>query len=238
MELRHYWSIIWDRRLVVLGVTLASLVAAILSVAALPQPLPSYQAAVTFSVSPTNLPQPSYQQYGEYYLFLASEFLNDDIINVVEGPGFLDAVRAHVGNRSEGPPSGSIKGKKAHRVITFTVSSDRGSDATDLAQGIKDLLTSPGPNDRNILQDVFSAQAPRVSTLDGPRLTVQPGVRRGAFDVAVRTLLGLVVGLALAFLLYYLDDRIQDRAEVERLTGLPVLGEIPLPGRERLRAKA
>src|SRR5438105_12404690 len=98
MELRHYSSVIWDRRLVVLGVTLASLIAAILSVAALPQPLPSYQAAVTFSVTPTNLPQPSYQQYGEYNLFLASEFLNDDIINMVEGPDLLDALRVHLGN--------------------------------------------------------------------------------------------------------------------------------------------
>jgi capsular polysaccharide biosynthesis protein len=73
-------------------------------------------------------------------------------------------------------------------------------------------------------------------TIDAPRLIVQPGVRRGAFDVAVRTLLGLVVGIALAFLLHYLDDTIRDRADLERALGLPVMAELP-GGRERLRAK-
>ena len=93
MELRQYWRIVWDRRWVVLGVTLIALVAAIVSVAALPQPLPSYQATVQLGVRPTAFPRQSYEQFSEYYLFLASEFLNDDVINVVEGNGFLDALR-------------------------------------------------------------------------------------------------------------------------------------------------
>jgi capsular polysaccharide biosynthesis protein len=235
VELRHYWSVIWSRRLVVLAVTLVSLVAAILSVVALPQPLPSYQATIQLGVSPTVFPSPSYQQYGEYYLFLASEYLNDDVINVVEGNGFLDALRARYASRPEGAPSGSIKGKKAHRVITFTVSSDKGADAMTLAQGIQELLVSPGPGDPRYME-MFSAQQPRVTVIDPPRLIVQPGVRRGALDVGVRTMLGLVVGLALAFLLHYLDETVQTREDLEAL-GLVVLAEIPRPGRERLAAK-
>jgi capsular polysaccharide biosynthesis protein len=235
MELRGYWSIVWERRLVVVGVTLLALLAAVLSVVALPQPLPSYQATIQLGVSPTRFPEMSYQNYSEYYAFLASEFLNDDIINVVEGNGFQDALKARFANRPGGAPNGSIKGKKAHRVITFTVSSDRGEDAMTMAQGIQELLANPGPGDPKYLE-MFSAQQPRVVTIDAPRLIVQPGVRRGAFDVAVRTLLGLVVGIALAFLLHYLDDTIRDRADLERALGLPVMAELP-GGRERLRAK-
>jgi hypothetical protein len=226
MELRHYWSIVWDRRLVVAGVTLLALIAGVFSILALPQPLPSYQATVQLGVSPTNFPEMSYRQYGEYYAFLASEFLNDDLINVVEGNGFGDALKARYANRPEGAPIGSIKGKKAHRVITFTISSERGSDAMILAGGIEELLTRPGPGEPKYLE-MFSAQAPRVVTIDPPRLIVQPGVRRGAFDVGVRTMLGLIAGLALAFLLYYLDPNVRDRVEAERATGLPVLAEIP-----------
>lgn len=228
MELRHYWSIVWRRRLIVLAVTLAALVAAVFSVAALPQPLPSYQATIQLGVSPTVFPEMSYRQYGEYYLFLSSEFLNDDIINVVEGNGFGDALRARYANRPEGPPHGSIKGKKAHRVITFTVASDSGPDALIMAQGIQELLANPGPNDPKYME-MFTAQQPRVLTIDPPRLIVQPGVRRGAFDVGVRTLLGLVVALAFAFLLHYLDNTVRDREELERASGLPVLAEIPRP---------
>ena len=237
MELRRYWAIVWARRWIVIGVTLVALLAGIASVAFLPQPLPSYQATVQIGVRPQKFPTPSYEQYGEYYLFLASEFLNDDVINVVEGNGFLDALKARYAGRPEGPPGGSIKGKKAHRVITFTVSSDKGGDAMTMAQGIEELLSNPGPNDPRYM-DMFSAQQPRVTVIDPPRLIVQPGVRRGALDVGVRTLLGLIVGLALAFLLHYLDDTLHDRAEAERLTGLPVLAEIPRQGRERLKSKA
>ncbi len=233
MELRQYWRIVWDRRLVVLGVTLVALVAAIVSVAALPQPLPSYQATVQLGVRPGKLPSQSYGLYGEYYEFLASEFLNDDIINIVKAPGFADALQKRLAGRPEGPPSGSIKGEKAHRVVTFTVSSDRGSDAMDMAKGITDLLM----NDPTY-KEALSEQDPKFTVIDPPRLIVQPGVRRGALDVAIRTLLGLIFGLALAFLLHYLDDTFHDGAEVERLTGLPVLAEIPKPGKERLRAKA
>jgi capsular polysaccharide biosynthesis protein len=235
VELRHYWSVVWDRGLIVLAVTLASLLAAILSVAALPQPLPSYQETIQLGVKPTVFSRQSLDQYGEYYLFLASEFLNDDVINVVEGNGFLDALKARYASRPEGAPNGSIKGKKAHRVITFTVSSDTGADAMTMAQGIQELLASPGPGDPRYME-IFSEQQPRVSVIDPPRLIVQPGVRRGALDVAVRTLLGLIVGLALAFLLHYLDDTVRTGEDLERL-GLPVLAEVPRPGRERLAAK-
>jgi capsular polysaccharide biosynthesis protein len=215
MELRQYWRIVWDRRLLVLGVTLVALVAAIVSVATLPQPLPSYQATVQLAVRPTTLPVLTRDTYVEYYAFLSSEFLNDEFINLVESPGFLQTLQERY------PGSGSIKGKKAHRLVTFTVSSDRGEDAMNLARGIPVLLTDP------VYRDALTEQNPKITVIDPPRLTVQPGVRRGALDVGVRTLLGFIFGLALAFLLHYLDDTLHDRGEAERLTGLPVLGEIP-----------
>ena len=215
MELRQYWRVVRDRWLLVLLVTLASLAAAIFSVAALPQPLPSYQATVMLGIRPQKLPERSYEQYGEYYLFLASEFLNDDIINLVESPGFLESVQAKY------PGEGSIKGKKAHRLITFTVSSDQRDHALNLAGGIAETLQS-----RNYLEP-FSDQDPKVSVIDPPRVVLQPGVRRGAIDVAIRALLGLIVALALAFLLHYLDDTLRDGEEAARYSGLPLLAEIP-----------
>lgn len=44
-------------------------------------------------------------------------------------------------------------------------------------------------------------------------------------------LLGLMVGLGAAFLRDQLDDRVRSRAEVERLTGHPVLADLPLDRR-------
>jgi capsular polysaccharide biosynthesis protein len=51
----------------------------------------------------------------------------------------------------------------------------------------------------------------------------------------------LIIGLALAFLVEYLDDRIRSAHEVENLLQLPVYGEIPpapAPGKERARPSA
>ena len=222
MELREYWRVLWRRRWVWLGVTLAALVGAIVSVAALPQPLPTYQATVMMAVRPTNIPPIANNQFADYYAYLSSEYLNDDIMEIVESGAFVRAVSARYPNR----PTAAIKGEKAHRVMTFTVSGDRGEDVLQIAQGVVDLLREPREGEPRYL-DQFSDQQPRVSLIQEPELTVQPGIRRGAFDVAVRTLLGLIVGLALVFLLHYLDDTLRDRRDVDRHLGVPVLGEIP-----------
>jgi capsular polysaccharide biosynthesis protein len=46
--------------------------------------------------------------------------------------------------------------------------------------------------------------------------------------VAAAGVLGLVIGAVLAFLLEYLDDTLRTPEDVERLTGLPLVGSIPI----------
>lgn len=46
--------------------------------------------------------------------------------------------------------------------------------------------------------------------------------------VAAAGLLGLVVGAVLAFLIEYLDDTLRTPEDVERFTGLPMIGSIPI----------
>ena len=236
MELRHYWEIIWQRRLLVIGFIILSFLASVVSVTSISQPVTTYQGIVRISAKPTNIPQKSYETYGEYYLFVASEYLNDDIIHIVESEGFLGALKRKYGTRPEGGPNGSIKGKKAHRVMSFTVTSEREIDAMVIAQGIVDLLANPTDTDPKYIQ-MLTDQDPKITMVEAPSVTVLSSpLRRGAFDIAVRTSIGIIVALALAFLLYYLDDTLRDRREAERYTGLSVLGEIPRPARGEIRA--
>ncbi len=54
--------------------------------------------------------------------------------------------------------------------------------------------------------------------------------------LALLLLVALAIGIALAFLLDYLDDRIRSKAEVTQLLGLPIYAEVPHPptaGRSR-----
>jgi capsular polysaccharide biosynthesis protein len=55
-------------------------------------------------------------------------------------------------------------------------------------------------------------------------------------EIALRTLIGLLVGIGLAFLVDYLDPSVRTRQEVESLLALPVIGEIPRPRRRGVAA--
>jgi polysaccharide biosynthesis transport protein len=63
-----------------------------------------------------------------------------------------------------------------------------------------------------------------VDKADIPLFPYKPDLRRNAL---IGLLLGLMVGLAVAFLVEYLDDSIKFPDEVERFTGLALLGVIP-----------
>lgn len=63
-----------------------------------------------------------------------------------------------------------------------------------------------------------------VDKADVPLFPFRPDVVRGAMT---GLLLGLMAGLALAFVVEYMDDSIKFPDEVERFTGLPLVGVIP-----------
>jgi len=63
-----------------------------------------------------------------------------------------------------------------------------------------------------------------VDKADVPLFPFRPDVGKGAMT---GLLLGLMAGLALAFVVEYMDDSIKFPDEVERFTGLPLIGVIP-----------
>jgi capsular polysaccharide biosynthesis protein len=55
-------------------------------------------------------------------------------------------------------------------------------------------------------------------------------------EIGLRALIGLLIGIGLAFLIDYLDPSVRTREEAERLLSLPVVGEIPRPSRRGVAA--
>jgi len=89
-------------------------------------------------------------------------------------------------------------------------------------------------NDRAMLTAYFARLGqlqPQITVFDGPSVSPLPPSLSQRLELPVRLLLGLLAGVALCFLLHYLDDSIHSRAELEQL-GLEVLAEVP--GRRRL----
>jgi Mrp family chromosome partitioning ATPase/capsular polysaccharide biosynthesis protein len=67
-----------------------------------------------------------------------------------------------------------------------------------------------------------------------PGAPFTPQTRR---DVTLALVLGLVLGIGLAFLLEYLDKRIKDERTLEKVSGLPVLAGVPVVGRAWKKAR-
>lgn len=235
MELKTYWEIVLRRAWVVVVTVVLALVASAAGLVLIPQAI-SYQATVRLAVRP--LPEArtgDYYTYDEYYAYLASEYLNDDVIELIQGATFLQGLQARLKDRFASPPSGSIKAKKAHRVLAITVTSGTAAEALALAQETTRVLIESS-------QQYFgqlTAKEPMVSVIDQPAITAGPGTR-AQLDLALRGVLGLLAGVALAFLLDYLDDTVRSAEEIERLLGVPALGEIPpeRPVRRKVGAAA
>ncbi len=232
MEIRKYWAVIQRRLWIVLALTLIALVA---SIAMRPERgAPTYKVTIKLAVKPTIEARPTntYFDYDGYYGYVVSEYLNDDIAEVVKSNDFMTGLRNRLNDRPGGPPAGYIEARKAHRVLTLTVTAGSERDGKDIASTAAKMLQE----EQTKYIGGISDHNPSVVIVDEPTVAVAPAPARDAVDVALRTLLGLIAGLMLAFLLEYLDDSLRSAEDVSDAVGLPVLGEIPPEKRRRRSA--
>jgi capsular polysaccharide biosynthesis protein len=232
MELRRYGSVILRWWWIVVALTAVALIAAILM---RPEARPTYKITVKLAVKPTLEPRgQSYYGYDEYYAYVSSEYLVDDIGEVVKGGDFMTDLRNRLKDREGGPPSGYIEARKAHRVLTLTITAGSERDGIDIANETGKMLSEQRPKYLASL----SNQNPAVAVVDPPSVAIAPAPARDAVDIGLRTSLGLITGLMVAFLLEYLDTSVRAAEDAESLLHLPVLGEIPAEHRRRKPAKA
>lgn len=109
-------------------------------------------------------------------------------------------------------------------VLTITVDNPDPNNAAAIAQDwaekfIEQHQVEIAQADPQNRIEVIELDNPLPGTLFFPK-TKQYVVAAGV--------LGLVVGAALAFLLEYLDDTLRTPEDVERFTGLPMVGSIPI----------
>jgi capsular polysaccharide biosynthesis protein len=233
MELRRYWQIVWKRGWIVLALVLAT---GLISLATWSRPAPVYQA--TLRVSMGLRPEdrgPSVYTYDRYYAWLASEYLVDSFSEVVKSQSFAQDVSAKL---ATGPhpiqvPAGAIQGstvsEKVHRILTITIT---WNDAQQL-QAIADAAVAALRENNAKYFAQLGTEGASVYVIDMPTISaVGPGLRQ-KLDIPLRLFLALLAGVALTFLLDYLDLSVRDGEDLESL-GLAPLGYIPpLPGRRR-----
>jgi capsular polysaccharide biosynthesis protein len=225
MELREYWRIFARRWWLAL---LPALVVALYTLVTFQKPPTVYQAYMNFTAGLAREVKPDDYTYDGHYAWTASEYVANGLADVARRERFAAAVSTRLAAEGLSIPAGAIQGAIAsdNAQSLFVIYITWGDPDTLLA--IADAVTLELTTNAGAyfpqLADLPTSPARRV---DAPvPVAVPPSLRSQLTGPAVRVALGLAFGLALVFLLHYLDPTVQDRDELEAL-GYEVVGEIP-----------
>jgi capsular polysaccharide biosynthesis protein len=226
MELRAYWRILTRRWWLPVG--LALLVAALTLASQRPwEPRPpSYSASMRFNVGIAPERIPGVYTYDRYYTMLTSEYLVDDLSEIVRSQLFAGEVSRRLAGEGITVPAGAIAAStqpgKLHRILTVNVSWPNQEQIAPIAEAVVATLTESSA----AFFGQFSADEADIRLIDPPVVGAVGRPAREQLDLPLRVLLALAAGAALAFLLDYLDRSVRSRTDVEKL-GLTILAEIP-----------
>jgi capsular polysaccharide biosynthesis protein len=226
VELKYYLSILKRRWLPIVAVPL---LVALLVVVQVVGSDPAYTASAHLTV--TRMPQQveiDEFRYNEYYLFLSSEFLVDDLVEVVAGNVFADDVHQRVLEEyGVDIPSGeiqeSIMAERQHRILTIDVSHHDEEYATMIAQSATRQLNEDATK-------YFGFETPERGALVEPIQfpgAADPDMGRDQIFWALQLLIALFGGLLVGLFLEYIDDRLYTAEMVEHSLDLDVIGDIP-----------
>ncbi len=226
MELRAYWRIIARRWWLPVGLALlVGLISLVMQRPWQARPV-TYTASMRFNVGIKPERIPGVYTYDRYYTMLTSEYLVDDLGEIVRSQAFAGAVSERLAGQGIAVPAGAIGAStqpgKLHRIMTVNVSWPNEPQLRAISDAIAATLTQSSSQ----FFSQFSADEADIRLIDPPAFGVVGPPAREQLDLPLRVLLALAAGLGLAFLLDYLDRSVRERSEVEAL-GLRVLSEIP-----------
>jgi capsular polysaccharide biosynthesis protein len=224
MELREYWQIIYRRWWIVVALLLVVLLTSVLM---RPTRAPVYVASMRFMMGlEPEAKTGDYYTYDRYYTWLTTEYLVDDVSELVRSGAFAQAVSQQLASVGITVPAGAIHGSTQagtlHRILSVSIVWGNAEQLTQISNAVAAVL--PGEIARHFAQ--VGTSTVYASLIDPPGIGTVGASLREKMDIPIRLLLALVAGIALAFVLDYLDDSVRDRGELEN-AGVTVLAEIP-----------
>lgn len=239
MELREYWSIIRRRWWLPVAVTLVALIA---STAVGLRGATAFKTDMRLAVSTIPTPDPNAERYYDsaYYANLDSEYLADDMSEFMTSRAFADEVHRELTTSSTATDVDieaimtATRTKKTHRFIDITITTPTYEEGSAIAGSISRILSDPN----HVAQYLTALTAYHTQMeIVTPPVTHRANTVFGLIsEIGLRSLIGLLVGVGLAFLVDYVDPSVRTRQEAERLLEMPVLGEIPRPTRRGVAA--
>ncbi|MCB0191004.1 MAG: hypothetical protein KDJ65_03595 [Anaerolineae bacterium] len=222
MELKQYAQIVWKR--VWIPVLLVVVVAVVTLLTAQTAP-PSYGMAIRFSVGVTPQADADAYNYDGYYAWVSSEYLADNLTELVSSQEFANDVNSHLeeAGSSIRIPAGMISAETKHRIIRLNMAWDNAEALEAIGPAVSEAMV-----ENSITYFPQSSEASTTITVidtAGPFLANPPSLRQ-RLDLPIRLMLALAAGIGLTFLLDYLDDSVRGKAELEAM-GITVLAEVP-----------
>jgi capsular polysaccharide biosynthesis protein len=230
LELREYWSIIRRRWWLPVAITLVALVA---STAVGVRGATAFKTDMRIAISTIPTPDPNATLYYDpvYYSNLNSEYLADDMSEFMTSRAFADEVireLASAGKQSDvdvGTIVNATRTKKTHRFIDVTITTSTLEQGELIGGSIARILNDPAH--LAIYLKALAAYNTQMTVVTPPaahRANTVPGL---IGEIGLRSVIGLLVGIGLAFAIDYVDPSVRTRDEAEAILQVPVLGEIP-----------
>ncbi len=225
MELRALWKIARRRWWLIALPALAALALAAQSY--LTRPLSGgYATSIRFTAAPPPGGEAVSYEDAQYYPWLTSEYVVNALTDWVRTSTFAAEVSAALAEQGDEVPAAVIQaGINADNQRSVMVLYLNGSDP--------ETLTAVAEASALVLEQRSADYFPqfgegglRVVALDEPAIGAVPPPLSARLEPLLRFGLGLAAGVALAFLVDYLDPTVRERREVEGL-GLAVLAEVP-----------
>jgi succinoglycan biosynthesis transport protein ExoP len=224
VELRDYVAAVQRRWPIVAIVTLLAILVGAFFTLRGPR---AYESTIRLAVSAgadARGDTPPYVYYRDYYAWLSSEYLADDLSEIIKSDAFATDVKQALNQNVEsGAIRQVIRTKKTHRILEVTVQASTEEQTARLATAIDQVIQTQG---KKYLAQLASPNN-QIARIDEPAVHPATTTSSVALDIGLRGLVGLLAGLLLAAAAEYLDSRLTSAREVERSLGLRVLGEIP-----------
>ena len=222
MELRAYGAVLKRHARLIAVITLAALVVSIAMALRGPS---AYTASMRLAISVVPDPRVGdFFKFDSYYSVLTSEYLADDLSELLRSEAFAADVSAEMGNTVEPEAIVNLTStKKTHRLLDVQIVSGNPQQAMAIAEAYERVLNTKLSEYLAFLQ----ANNGFVRIVNRPTVARTNTLPLTAAEVGLRTMAALIGAVGLAFLLEYIDDRLRDRRQVESFLGTKVLAEIP-----------
>ena len=213
MELVTYLQILARRKWIVIFTIVATLVGFFIGQRLMPD---VYEANTVLRIIPYSSGEPPYTQ-----LIYADRIMNTYVEIATSGP-FLDALREQLGLGKDQPADVNAEIIPDSELLRITVEDYDPNMARDAANTLATMMVNENP-----IRDI------KIIVVDPALTSEPPSELQSLINFALAMIVGLSAGIGLAFIIEYLDPRLQTTVKIAEIAGLSVIGQIPYNKRRR-----